>query len=134
MLMLTDEPVEDLTVKEVKEKMTNVNNAKEKNSAKEKEGKVENLPVAAQVEILYNVEQTPDVIMTKQDDDENKAESEENKAESKEKMTVTQTSMVVGVFGGWLNGDPQGKDLRWRVADVRPAWEFPFLPDGARFH
>jgi hypothetical protein len=77
MFMQTDEPVEGLTVKEVKEKMTNVDNTKEKNSPKEKEGKVENLPVA-------------DVIMTKQDDDENKADSEENKAESEEKMTVTQ--------------------------------------------
>lgn len=127
MLMLTDKPVEDLTVEEAKEKMTDVDNAKEKNSAKEKEGEVENLPVAAQVKILYNVEQTLDVIMTKQDDDENKAESEE-------KTTVTRTSTVVGVFEGWLNGDPQGKDFRWRVADVRPAWEFPFLPDGTRFH
>jgi hypothetical protein len=54
-LMLTDEPVEDLTVQEGKEKMTNVDDAKEKNSAKEKEGELENLPVAAQVEILYNV-------------------------------------------------------------------------------
>ena len=109
--MLTDEPVEDLTVEEAKEKMTDVDNAKEKNSAEEKEGKVENLPVAAQVEILYNMQQTPDVIMTKQDDDKNKAESEE-------KMTVTRTSTVVGVFEGWLNGDPQGKDVWWRVADV----------------
>jgi hypothetical protein len=58
--------VEDLTVKEAKEKMIDVDDAKEKNSAKEKEGEVENLPVAAQVEILYYVEQTPDVIMTKQ--------------------------------------------------------------------
>ena len=116
--MLMDKPVEDLTVEEAKEKMTDVNDAKEKKSAKEKEGKVENLPVAAQVEILYNVEQMLDVIMTKQDDHENKAESEENKAESEEKMTVNQTSTVVGVFEGWLNGDPQGKYLRWRVADV----------------
>jgi hypothetical protein len=53
MLMLMDEPVEDLTVEEAKEKMTDVNDAKEKNSAEEKEGKVENQPVAAQVEILY---------------------------------------------------------------------------------
>ena len=51
--MLMDEPVEDLTVEEAKEKMTDVNDAKEKNSAEEKEGKVENQPVAAQVEILY---------------------------------------------------------------------------------
>ena len=80
--MLTDEPVEDLTVKEAKEKMIDVDDAKEKNSAEEKEGKVENLPVVAQVEILYNVEQTLDVITTKQDDDKNKVESEE-------KMTVT---------------------------------------------
>ena len=57
------------------------------------------------------MEQTLDVIMTKQGDDENKAESEE-------KTTVTRTSTVVGVFEGWLNGDPHGKDLRWRVADV----------------
>jgi hypothetical protein len=76
MFMLTDKPVEDLTVEEAKEKMTNVDDAKEKNFAEEKEGEVENLLVA-------------DVIMTKQDDDENKAESEENKAESEEKMTVT---------------------------------------------
>jgi hypothetical protein len=76
MFMLTDKPVEDLTVKEAKEKMTDVDNAKEKNSAEEKEGQVENLPVA-------------DVIMTKQDDDENKAESKENKVEIEEKMTVT---------------------------------------------
>ena len=53
--MLTDEPVEDLTVKEAKENMADLKDAKEKNSAKEKEGELENLPVAAQVEILYNV-------------------------------------------------------------------------------
>ena len=57
------------------------------------------------------MEQTLDVIMTKQGDDENKAESEE-------KTTVTRTSTVVGVFEGWLNGDPQGKDLWWQVANV----------------
>jgi hypothetical protein len=114
MLMLMDEPVEDLTIEEAKEKMTGVDDAKEKNSAKEKEGDVENLPVVAQVKILNNLEHMLDVIMTKQDDDENKAESKANKAESEEKMTVTGTSTVVGVFEGWLHGDPHDKDLRWR--------------------
>jgi hypothetical protein len=62
--MLTDEPVEGLTIEEAKEKMTGVDDAKEKNSAEEKESDVENLPVVAQVKILYNLEQTLDVIMT----------------------------------------------------------------------
>jgi hypothetical protein len=91
----------------------------EEDGAKEKEVDSEKLQVAAQVEILYDVEQSLLVPMAKKGD--------ENKTDSEEKKTITRTSVVVGVFEGWLNGDPEGNELRWRVAEVRPAWEFPFL-------
>jgi hypothetical protein len=116
--ILMHEEMEDWIIEEVKEKVTtNI----EEDGAEEKESNVENLPVVvAQVEILYNVEQT----FAKQDDDDD----DENKTESEKTKTVTRAS--VGVFEGWLNGDPEGNDLRWRVAEIRPAWEFPLLSSG----
>lgn len=112
--MPSDKAMEDLTIEEAKQKVTDA----EEDGAKE-EVDSDKLPVAAQVEILYDIEQSLLVPMAKQGDD--------NKTESEEKKTVTRTTVVVGVFEGWLNGDPEGNELRWRVAEVRPAWEFPFL-------
>lgn len=117
--MPSDKAMKDLTIEEAKQKVTDVEN----DGAKEKEVDSEELPIAAQVEILYDMEQSLLVPMAKQGD--------ENKMESEEKKTINRTSVVVGVFEGWLNGDPEGNELRWRVAEVRPAWEFPLLESRA---
>lgn len=40
-----------------------------------------------------------------------------------EAKTITETTLAVAVLEGWLHGGPD-KDLRWRVAMVRDAFEF----------
>lgn len=78
-------------------------------------------PVVAQVEVLYDINQTFAVNSSgKNDSDASKG----NEGAGEE--TVTRTTILVGVFEGWLNGDPEGHtDLRWKLALNRPAWEFP---------
>ena len=83
--------------------------------------------VAAQIEVLYDVEET---LFVPADAGEENQETV-NKSECidlAEAKTVTRKSVVVGVFEGWLSGDPQG--LLWRVADLRFPVEFPFLTRG----
>jgi hypothetical protein len=41
-----------------------------------------------------------------------------------EGKTKTQTSVMVGKFEGCLFGDPNGDELRWKLASYRPAVEF----------
>ena len=41
-----------------------------------------------------------------------------------EGKTRTQTSVMVGKFEGCLDGDPNGDELRWKLASYRPAVEF----------
>lgn len=77
--------------------------------------------VAAQVEVLYDVEETLEVPV------EEGEEANENKNDEKETKTVTRTSVVVGVFEGWLSGGDDPEGLRWRVADIRFPFEFPFI-------
>lgn len=112
--MPSDKAMEVLTIEEAKQKVTDV-----MEDGAKAEVDSEKLPVAAQVEILYDIEHSLLVPMVKQED--------ENKMDTKEKKTITQKAVFVVVFEGWLNGDPEGNELRWRVAGVRPAWEFPFL-------
>ena len=79
------------------------------------------LPVVAQVEVLYDVEQ----IFTGKEraqDDENK---DDGSMQIPDGQSMPRTSVLVGVFEGWLHGDPDGNEsVRWRLAFNRPAWEF----------
>lgn len=54
-----------------------------------------------------------------------KGEDSPKEQEDAEEEMVTKTSTLVGVFEGWLQGDPSGNEgLRWRLCVSRPAWEF----------
>lgn len=67
-------------------------------------------PVGAQLDVLFEVthEFEPDV----------------DAQAAGEKETLTVTNLAVAVFEGWLYGGPE-RDLRWRVALIREAFEFP---------
>jgi len=81
--------------------------------------------VAAQIEILYDVEET--LVVPAEDGDQEAEKKSEDNEEDKTK-TVTRTSVVVGVFEGWLSGGDNPEDgLRWKLADVRFPFEFPFI-------
>lgn len=83
--------------------------------------------VAAQIEVLYDVEETLVVPAEPVDTEENKTNADGNE-DKKETKTVTRTNVVVGVFEGWLSGgDDSEEELRWRVADVRFPFEFPLI-------
>lgn len=79
------------------------------------------LPVVAQIEVLYDVEQ----IFTGKEraqDDENK---DDGSMQIPDGQSMPRTSVLVGVFEGWLHGNPDGEEsVRWRLAFNRPAWEF----------
>lgn len=78
--------------------------------------------VAAQIEVLYDVEET---LLVPADDDNQETENKSDDKEQEETKTVTRTSVVVGVFEGWLSGgdDPE-EGLRWKVVDIRYPFEF----------
>jgi hypothetical protein len=59
--------------------------------------------VITQMEVLYELQQS----------------SVNDAAETK-----TRTSLMVGKFEGCLDGDPNGDELRWKLASYRPAVEF----------
>jgi len=85
----------------------------------------EDLAVVAQVEVLYDVEQIitstgPTIEDTSTEDDASVMKFPAGKV-------IPRKSVLVGVFEGWLQGDPNGnKTVRWKLAFSRPAWEFPF--------
>jgi hypothetical protein len=108
-----DSKDEDLA--DIREKELNV---------KDDEAGDEKLPVAAQVEVLYDVKQTflsnAEAPMT--------GELGKAKEMQESEEEITKTTVLVGVFEGWLDGDPTGQqELRWVLAANRPAWEFPFM-------
>jgi len=83
---------------------------------------LEDHPVAAQVEVLYDIEQT----LRANEGDANAEES--MKAQG---LDIPRKSVLVGVFQGFLHKDPEGFDsIRWKLALNRPAWEFPYLFSG----
>jgi hypothetical protein len=69
------------------------------------------LNVAAQLDVLYEITSTHKASPSGVDD---KAAPE----------TITTTNLAVAVFEGWLSGGPEMK-LRWRLAFLREALEFP---------
>jgi hypothetical protein len=106
---------DSITAKEAQEKVMD-NEESEKSAA-----------VVAQIEVLYDVEETLVVPAGAGDDAEpDTSKKTEGDSEEEESKSVTRTNVVVGVFEGWLSGgDEEG--LRWKVADVRYPSEFPLF-------
>lgn len=73
------------------------------------------LPVAAQVEVLYDMTQS----FTTDEPAPGMVISETKTVDGKD--MVTRPTLVVAVFEGWLKGS---SPLRWRIALNRPPWEF----------
>jgi hypothetical protein len=46
----------------------------------------------------------------------------------KQYETILTTTLGVAVLEGWLHGGPDGQELRWKVALLRDADEFPHQP------
>ena len=81
------------------------------------------LPVVAQIEVLYDVDQVFTGKENSQDDESKDDGSIQMQIAAEESMP--RTSVLVGVFEGWLHCDPDGNEsVRWRLAFNRPAWEF----------
>lgn len=81
------------------------------------------LPVVAQIEVLYDVDQVFTGKENSQDDESKDDGSIQMQIAAGESMP--RTSVLVGVFEGWLHCDPDGNEsVRWRLAFNRPAWEF----------
>lgn len=84
-------------------------------------------PVAAQMEVLYDIKRTFTIIEKSEKSDIIPGGKEMEEDEGNE-TTMTKSNVWVGVFEGWLNGNPDGtSDLRWKLVFNRPAWEFPSL-------
>lgn len=77
------------------------------------------------MDVLFEVTTTFKVTRPTGPDDEEveKKDGEEAKEEGVEEK-VTITNLAVAIFEGWLHGGPM-KDLRWRLAMLREAFEFP---------
>ena len=79
--------------------------------------------VAAQLEILYDVRQQ----FVPEPGDGSKIRDEsatDDQTPSDEVNLITTTAVNVATIEGWLNGSVDG-ELRWRLALIRPAFEFP---------
>ena len=82
-------------------------------------------PVAAQIEVLYELNQTiefkSNVVEELKEDDSERAK------DMLDTKTSNEMQVVVGTFEGWLNGGPDGA-LRWRITQVRtPQADFPSM-------
>jgi hypothetical protein len=81
--------------------------------------------VAAQVEVLYDFEET--IVVPDLDEAEGMKENAEGSDGTKTK-TMTQNAVAVGVFEGWLSGgDKPEEGLRWKLAQMRHPDEFPLI-------
>lgn len=72
--------------------------------------------VAAQIEVLYDIEQQKKVRTWT--DDLSEGETKES-----DYGELTERSLRVGVLEGYLKGFGEDKVLRWRLANVREPWE-----------
>ncbi|KAI2500514.1 hypothetical protein MHU86_13938 [Fragilaria crotonensis] len=72
--------------------------------------------VAAQIEVLYDIEQQKKV-RTWSDD------LSEGEMKESDYGELTERSLRVGVLEGYLKGSGEDKVLRWRLANVREPWE-----------
>jgi hypothetical protein len=81
--------------------------------------------VAAQLEVLYDV--TQEFMVTKSSlplGGEGTLESKDPSSSESETESKQTTIVSVATFEGWLKGGPD-KELRWKLALHRPAFEFP---------
>mmetsp|Transcript_4891 Transcript_4891/g.6714 ORF Transcript_4891/g.6714 Transcript_4891/m.6714 type:complete len:357 (-) Transcript_4891:44-1114(-) len=82
-----------------------------------KSAKNNELPVAVQMEVLYDVKM-----------DYKNVDSDGKEVETNDGEELSRVSILVAVFEAWLHGDPDGSDsVRWKLAFIRPAWEFPII-------
>jgi len=90
-----------------------------------------NGPIAAQMEVLFETTLTfkPSSLKAKENvsDSERASDSSSSndKQDDEDGRTMSYTNLAVAVFEGWLSGDPNGGDLRWKLAQMRDAYEFP---------
>lgn len=88
-------------------------------------------PIAAQIEVIYNITQkfrrriiSEDDIKHKISGDSEKTDGEENVGSDEEEPQELQTAWVA-VFEGILDDGKNGENpLRWKLVDNRPALEF----------
>lgn len=87
-------------------------------------GETDATPVAAQIEVLYEMNHSVDLkplIVP------NAEGGEKSQLPPPGNTTKDETQIWVGTFEGWLNGGPDGS-LRWRITHLRPPHaEFPGL-------
>jgi hypothetical protein len=93
-------------------------------------------PVGAQVDVLFEVTHTfkapasPIGETTVSEVNTDTSESIERRGEgdqastSSDKSKMEVTNLAVAIFEGWLHGGPK-KRLRWKIALIREAFEFP---------
>lgn len=135
--------------KEEEEEITKMENNKESTSGRKHEGTdgdaraeqesttnvsssqsdADTTPVAAQIEVLYEMNQTievkPEAVKEVTEEISGQAPVE------KPPTTNEEVQIWVGTFEGWLNGGPDGA-LRWKITRLRlPDSEFPGLFIGA---
>jgi len=72
---------------------------------------IEDLPVAAQIEVLYDM------------DIERSLQNENDVEVNDDEKTIKGGVVQVAVFEAWLH-NPDGTPLRWELASVRNPWEF----------
>jgi hypothetical protein len=101
-------------------------------------------PIAAQMDILYEVTQTykraiasPAIVEAASDeegtDTATPAEKKDAEKEEEKMETVSFTILIVAVLEGWLHKGPE-KALRWKVALLRDASEFPNHQPSVELH
>lgn len=84
---------------------------------------IDELPVAAQVEVLYDMIVERSISGLEQGLGVSQDNSDENQNDDTEK-TIKGAVVQVAVFEGWLHRSPDGSPLRWELASVRTPWEF----------
>ena len=81
--------------------------------------------VAAQVEVLYDFEET---IVVPDLDESGEMKDKTDEQDSDGTKTMTQNAVAVGVFEAWLSGGDEPEDgMRWKLAHMRHPDEFPLL-------
>lgn len=80
-------------------------------------GDKDRLPVAAQLEVLYEVKKS--ITLRKIQIGGNDDDVDDSP------QTTTDVTVLVAVLEGWINGDPDGKEEpQWRLVSSRFPWEF----------
>jgi hypothetical protein len=107
----------------------------------------EDPPIAAQMDVMYEVTHTykqtiggpggPVIMEAVSDEDATgtttPAEKKDDEKEEEKTETVSYTTLAVAVLEGWLHKGPE-KELRWKVAMLRDAIEFPHHPPSVKRH